>query len=380
MAETTIKGAMEKRNGGSPAEVDTGGAVLALRDDQQWWTSRQLAALKSLGIKHASQEDLLVFLHYCAKTKLDPFSKQIYLIERRSWNKDEKRWDYTQTIQTGIDGYRVVAQRAAARDHVQIEYEQTVWFDAEEKPHEIWLRPEPPAGALVVVLKHLPDGRIMRYPGIARFDSYADFGKDKDSGERYLKSQWKVMPDHMIEKCAEAFGLRRAFPNDLGGVYVEDEMRQQDQEYHEQPPKLSTRQRAVEPDDDGVVPGTVDADVVDDGTVPPETPGEPAGAAETAEPSRSTTDATDAAKRKELMASIKATFRDAKIDLRSNLPRAIVNAALRAHSFEPPANNQEVPLPQLVLVDSKLAELSAEHEPGDDLHEALVAYAAEELK
>jgi hypothetical protein len=30
----------------------------------------------------------------------------------------------------------------------------------------------------------------------------------------------------MIEKCCEAFGLRRAFPNDLGGLYIEEEMPQ----------------------------------------------------------------------------------------------------------------------------------------------------------
>jgi len=36
--------------------------------------------------------------------------------------------------------------------------------------------------------------------------------------------RWKVDPAGMIVKCAEADGLRSAFPNSLGGMYLEDEM------------------------------------------------------------------------------------------------------------------------------------------------------------
>jgi phage recombination protein Bet len=36
--------------------------------------------------------------------------------------------------------------------------------------------------------------------------------------------RWNVDPAGMIVKCAEADGLRSAFPNSLGGMYLEDEM------------------------------------------------------------------------------------------------------------------------------------------------------------
>src|SRR5688572_8853896 len=36
--------------------------------------------------------------------------------------------------------------------------------------------------------------------------------------------RWKVDPAGMIVKCAEADALRSAFPNSLGGMYLEDEM------------------------------------------------------------------------------------------------------------------------------------------------------------
>lgn len=198
-------------------------AALAIRPGQEMWTDKQKAALAALGIKGASNADLAVFMHYCQKTGLDPFSKQIYLIGRRTKEfeyvdgRKVERWVDKQTIQVGIDGFRVIRDRVAERHGVTVEYEDTIWYDHEGGEHKVWLREDAPAGCVVTVVK---DGR--RFPGAIRFNSYA--ARTRDSGE--LTGQWKTMPDHMIEKCAEAFALRRAFPHDLGGIYLEDEMPQ----------------------------------------------------------------------------------------------------------------------------------------------------------
>lgn len=191
-------------------------AALAIRPGQEMWTDKQKAALGVLGIREASNADLAVFMHYCQKTGLDPFSRQIYLIKRREKVGDQ--WVDKWTIQVGIDGFRVVRDRVAERLGVTVEYEDTIWFDRNGGEHKIWLLDEPPAGCKVTVLK---DGRP--FPAVLRFGSYAA----RKNGE--LTGQWKNQPDHMIEKCAEAFALRRAFPNDLSGVYLEDEMPRQDE-------------------------------------------------------------------------------------------------------------------------------------------------------
>ena len=72
-------------------------AALAIRPDQEFWDDKQRAALQALGIKEASNADLAVFMHYCQKTGLDPFSKQIYLMGRRT--KENDQWVTKQTIQ-----------------------------------------------------------------------------------------------------------------------------------------------------------------------------------------------------------------------------------------------------------------------------------------
>lgn len=188
---------------------------LAIEDSQDFWTPEQVAALSVLGIKGATNGDLAVFFHYCRRTQLDPFSRQIYMIQRRERVGDQ--WVSKQTIQVGIDGFRIIRDRAAKRDGVTVDYEDTIWYDDDGREHAVWLDSKPPAACRVVLIKHTPTGDL-RYPGVLRTASYIQADKNGNP-----VSQWKTQPEHMIEKCCEAFANRRGFPHDLAGVYIEEE-------------------------------------------------------------------------------------------------------------------------------------------------------------
>lgn len=194
-------------------------APLALRPGQLLFDDRQQAALTAMGVKNATKADMAVFAHVCHRTRLDPFTRQIYMIERREMVSG--KWVSKQTIQVGIDGFRVVRDRVAERTGCEVEFEDTIWYDADGGEHKVWLSAEPPAACRVVLLKHsTATGRTLRYPAVLRTAAYIARKDGKPTG------QWREdkQPDHMIEKCCEAFATRRAFPNDFSGVYLEEEM------------------------------------------------------------------------------------------------------------------------------------------------------------
>lgn len=192
----------------------TASSDLAIAAGQDFWSEKQIAALAQLGVKGASNGDLAVFWHQCLRTGLDPFARQIYMIGR--WDAKEQR--EKQTIQTGIDGFRLIARRAVNTTGETLGYEDTQWCGADGVWTDVWLSDEAPAAARVAVLRN-----GQRYPAIALLTEYA-----ATTREGRLTSMWASKPALMLAKCAEALALRKAFPQDLSGLYTTDEMNQAD--------------------------------------------------------------------------------------------------------------------------------------------------------
>ena len=65
----------------------------------------QIELVKSTVAKGATDEELKLFLYVCNIRGLDPLARQIHAIKRYSGDQMQM------TIQTGIDGYRVIAER-----------------------------------------------------------------------------------------------------------------------------------------------------------------------------------------------------------------------------------------------------------------------------
>lgn len=185
---------------------------LTITDKQDGFTANQVAALQQMGVQNASQGDLAVFFHQVQRTGLDPFARQIYMIGRNQ--KTPNGWETKYTIQTGIDGFRLIARRAAERSHEAFGEPETLWCGEDGVWREVWLGSKPPKGAKVVVQRGGGS-----FTGVATLSEYA--GRKKDGS---LTSMWSSKPALMLAKCAEALALRKAFPQDLSGLYTEDEM------------------------------------------------------------------------------------------------------------------------------------------------------------
>jgi phage recombination protein Bet len=197
------------------AEITKAGGTLAIRPDQTNWTPDQQAVLQQSGIDNqVAPAELSAFLHLCQRTRLDPFSRQIYLIGRFDGRQQRKVY----TPQTSIDGYRVIAHRAAAEAGQALGYEDTLWCDKDGRWRDVWLPDAPPAAAKVTIIRN-----GMRFSAVARYSEYVQTKKGGDPS-----GLWGKMPATMTAKCAEALALRMAFPHDLAGVYTAEEMAQAD--------------------------------------------------------------------------------------------------------------------------------------------------------
>lgn len=187
---------------------------LTVKQDQEDWTQRQIAALKQLGVSNnVTKADLDIFLAQSKRTGLDPFSKQIYMIGRRQKIGNTDQYEIKQTIQVGIDGLRAIAHRVAQQCHEVFSMSDTLWADNSGTWHDVWLAPTPPAAAKVSVKR---GGGV--FSAVALFKEYVPIYKGKPSG------MWASKPALMIAKCAEALALRKAFPTDMSGIYTDDEM------------------------------------------------------------------------------------------------------------------------------------------------------------
>lgn len=180
---------------------------LAIRPDQHGFTEPQVDVIRrQLGIEDVPDEELALYFHQALRTGLDPFSKQCYLIAR--WNNKKRRHDYT--VQTGIDGYRLIADRTG----------QYAGSDAPEFGQD----DRGKSYAKVTVWK-LVNGVRCPFSAIAYYDEYV--ARDKEDRPSGL---WGKMPRGQTAKCAEALALRKAFPADLSGIYTHEEMQQADSE------------------------------------------------------------------------------------------------------------------------------------------------------
>lgn len=219
----------------------THGTGLAMSNEQEWWNDKQLAGLRQLGVDRASNGDLAVFLHVCQRTGLDPFAKQIYMIERQG----------KQTIQTGIDGFRLVARRAVDAAGESLSISGGEWCGPDGEWRDVWLDQAPPAAARVVVKRGGHE-----FVGVALFREYAQTKRDGA-----LMAQWATRPAGMLAKCAEALALRKAFPLDLSGVFTDDEMGQAENRRPRREGSLGAALAEPKPEQDDE---TVDGEIVED--------------------------------------------------------------------------------------------------------------------
>ena len=177
------------------------------------FSSEQIRILQETVAKGCDQNELGFFLNVCRMKRLDPFSAQIHVVKR--WDKDTGR--EKMAIQIGIDGFRVIAART--NDLAGIE---DAVYDSEEGAFPKW--------AKVTVNRYGRENEKIPYTATARWSEYVQTKQDGSPTRN-----WATKPYLMLGKCAEALALRKGFPDELSGMYTDEEMGQADNHHPGQP-------------------------------------------------------------------------------------------------------------------------------------------------
>lgn len=206
------------------------------------YSGKQLELIRRTVANDCNTDEFDMFIEVARLRGLNPFLKQIYAFV---FSKDDAK-KRKLSIVTSIDGYRLIASRC--HDYRPDENAPECTID------ESLISTENPAGIVKCVVKCWkfgPDNKWYPVAGEAHWDEFAplketaeeydyietgevwaDSGKPKKRKvpkagsiiSREPDGKWATMPHIMLSKCAEAQALRKGWPEDFSGVYVQEEM------------------------------------------------------------------------------------------------------------------------------------------------------------
>ncbi len=156
-------------------------------------TDEQKAVIKNTLAKGATDEELALYIYDCVRRGVHPLDKMIHFTKRGG--------RYVPI--TSIDFLRQQADRTGCYAGYESHFEGV---------------PATADFTCNVVVKKVVNGTVGTFTGTARWQEYYP-GDGPEGG------MWRKMKHNMLEKCAEALALRRAFPG-LNGLYTREEMDQ----------------------------------------------------------------------------------------------------------------------------------------------------------
>lgn len=155
-----------------------------------WDTQENRDLIKNTLTKGFTDNEFSIYWEMCISRKLNPITKQIYGFKSGS----------NIVMCVGIDGFRSLADRTGKHMGTSLPI-----YDFEEDGKTV--------KSCTVVVKKLVSGHIVEFPAIIFKKEFVSTGPN-----------WQSKLMHMMGVRAESHALRKGFPEQLGGVYMPDEI------------------------------------------------------------------------------------------------------------------------------------------------------------
>ena len=203
--------------------------------------------------KNLFEDEAHVAWRLSKRRGLDVEAKQIFFVPYV-----DKKGNRSVIPQTSIDGLRLIAARTKSYGG-QINPKLTVRLKNGDKKvidHEEYDPSETKeiiSGTIEIINKEFPQPQ----KATALLKSYAKTYNGQ------LQGLWGTMPDVMLLKCAESLALRKAFPQDLGGLYSNEEMDQAKNDIEAVNVSFSTIETTQQPTSEPPKTETSEAPVID---------------------------------------------------------------------------------------------------------------------
>ena len=170
-----------------------------------------------------SVEGILLAMSYCRARKLDVFKRPVHVVP--IW--DSSKNQYTESVWPGIGELRTTAFRTGLYggcDAATFGPDETVTFSGQVgkrgQERHIEVEVTYPEWCQVTVYRMVGAQRCpIPGPRVYWRETYARQGRTDVPNE-----MWSRRPRGQLEKCAEAAALRRAFPEEVGEQYTNDEI------------------------------------------------------------------------------------------------------------------------------------------------------------
>ena len=159
----------------------------------------------------ARQGSVLLVIDYCKSRGLDPLKKPCHIVPMEIRNAQTGNYEWRDVVMPGIYELRTTAQRTGEYlGHSKPEYGPDAECKGVNAPE--WC-------SFTVYRWNTKAGVKAEYPVKVYFTE--SVGTKKNGA---VNSRWSKAPHQMLTKCAEAAGLREAFPDELGGEMSAEEM------------------------------------------------------------------------------------------------------------------------------------------------------------